>query len=63
MLSRCQNENCAVHILELDSSFEHISPQFDNAECLCKIPDYDTRQIAFKVLLRYHYGFAGGETE
>lgn len=57
MSARCQDEHCMVHILELESSFAHVSSQFGSVRCLCCIPDMETWRAALAATLAYRYRF------
>lgn len=59
----CQNEDCAVHILEIHSSWGAVKSQFGDVECLCTIPDEAARLKALEAVFSYHHGFAGGEAD
>lgn len=63
MPTRCLNERCPVSILELESSFAHVSPQFGNVRCLCCISDKLVYKSAVEALLAYHYGFLSEDSE
>ena len=59
----CQNEDCAVCIIDMGASWEAVKSQFGDAECICKIPDKALRLKGLEVVFSYHHGFAGGETD